>query len=72
MNIPASALTQEGYVWHVDGKERLQRVSPRVLFRRGDRIVIDAPEGADTWRIAVTPLASFLPGQKVRAAWAEG
>jgi len=72
MNIPASALTQEGHVWHVDGEDRLRRVTPRVLFRRGDRIVIEAPEGADRWRIAVTPLASFLPGQKVRAAQAEG
>ena len=72
MNIPASALTQEGYVWHVDGEDRLQRATPRVLFRRGDRIVIDAPKGADRWRIAVTPLASFLPGQQVRADRAEG
>lgn len=66
LNIPASAITQEGYVWHLDGQDRLQRVTPRILFRRDDRIVIEAPDGAETWRIAVTPLASFLPGRKVR------
>ena len=67
LSIPASALTQEGYVWHLDGQDRLQRVTPRVLFRRRGRIVIEAPEGAGAWRIATTPLVSFLPGQKVRA-----
>lgn len=67
LSIPASAFTQEGYVWHLDAEDRLQRVTPRVLFRRRGRIVIEAPEGAGTWRIATTPLASFLPGQKVRA-----
>ena len=66
LNIPASALTQEGYVWHLDASDRLQRVTPRILFRRDGRIVIEAPNGADTWRIATTPLASFLPGRKVR------
>ncbi|MEX3008522.1 efflux RND transporter periplasmic adaptor subunit [Hoeflea sp. TYP-13] len=67
LNIPASALTQEGYVWYLDENDRLQRVTPQVLYRRQDRIVIEAPEGADTWRIAVTPLVSFLPGQMARA-----
>ncbi len=65
-NIPASALTQEGYVWHVDAEDRLQRVTPQVLFRRQDRIIIRAPARAGTWRIATTPLVSFLPGQKVQ------
>ncbi len=67
LNIPASALTQEGHVWHVDAAGRLQRLAPDVLFRRQSRIVVRAPNGAESWRIATTPLASFLPGQKVRA-----
>jgi RND family efflux transporter MFP subunit len=66
LNIPESSLTQEGYVWYVDGEDRLQREAPEVLFRRQNRIVIRAPEGAVALRVAITPLASFLPGQQVR------
>ncbi len=72
LNIPASAFTQEGFVWHVDADGRLQRLKPRVLFRRDDRIVIEAPEGSDNWRVAITPLVSFLPGQMVDAQQPEG
>ncbi|MEM1200901.1 MAG: efflux RND transporter periplasmic adaptor subunit [Pseudomonadota bacterium] len=67
LNVPASALTQEGHVWYVDDEDRLQRMTPRILFRRQDRAVIAAPTGQDSWRIAVTPLASFLPGKRVHA-----
>ncbi|MEM7042004.1 MAG: efflux RND transporter periplasmic adaptor subunit [Pseudomonadota bacterium] len=67
LNIPETALTREGFVWHLDNDDRLQRFDPEILFRRHDRIVIEAPEGASTWRIATTPLASFLPGQQARA-----
>lgn len=66
LDIPASALTQEGYVWHLNAEDRLQRSEPTVLFRRQDRVVVEAPESSDAWRIAVTPLVSFLPGQKVQ------
>ncbi len=63
--IPASALTQEGYVWHVDQDNRLQRFTPAILFRRQDRVIIRAPSDKNEWHIAVTPLFSFLPGQEV-------
>ncbi|MEM7430191.1 MAG: efflux RND transporter periplasmic adaptor subunit [Pseudomonadota bacterium] len=66
LNVPASALTQEGHVWYVDDADRLRRISPKILFRRQDRAVIAAPAGQESWRIAVTPLASFLPGKRVR------
>lgn len=67
LNIPETALTREGFVWHLDDDDRLQRFDPEILFRRHDRIVIEAPKGASTWRIASTPLASFLPGQQAQA-----
>ncbi len=67
LNVPASALTQEGHVWYVDADDRLQRIEPRVLFRRDDRIVIEVAGEANAWRIATTPLVSFLPGQPVQA-----
>ena len=66
LNIPASALTQEGYIWHVDADNRLQRQSPRVLFRRQDRIIVESPAAHSDWQVVITPLASFLPGQSVR------
>lgn len=65
--IPASALTQEGYLWYLDDESSLQRLTAKVLFRRQDQIVIEAPQGTEQWRIATTPLLSFLPGQRVRA-----
>ncbi|MDA4844922.1 efflux RND transporter periplasmic adaptor subunit [Hoeflea poritis] len=67
LNIAASALTKEGDVWFLDESDRLQRMKPRVLFRRGNRIIVETDTDADNWRVATTPLVSFLPGQKVRA-----
>ncbi len=70
MSIPEGALTQEGYVWHLDKEDRLQRLTPVVLFRREGRIIIEAPDEprAPARRIATTPLASFLPGQRAEPA----
>lgn len=65
LNIPASAVSRNGYLWFVDADSRLQRLVPKVLFQRQERMVIAAPEGSDLWKVVVTPLASFLPGQKV-------
>ncbi|MEO1191844.1 MAG: efflux RND transporter periplasmic adaptor subunit [Pseudomonadota bacterium] len=66
LEVPASALTQEGEIWHVDASSRLTRFTPTILFRRQDRLVIEAPAGTDTLYVAITPLASFLPGQSVQ------
>ncbi|MEM6482186.1 MAG: efflux RND transporter periplasmic adaptor subunit [Pseudomonadota bacterium] len=66
LNIPASALSQEGKVWLVDTDNRLRPFTANVFFRFEDRIVIEGPDSLDTLDIAVTPLASFLPGQEVQ------
>ncbi len=71
LSIPASALTQEGFAWHVDQSDHIQRFTPKVLFRRHDRIVVEAPKGTETWQIVTAPLSSFLPGQKVKAQTSE-
>ena len=63
--IPESALTRTGHVWFVDTDDLLGRFEPRILFRSDGRITLAAPNGADSFRIAATPLASFLPGQRV-------
>ncbi|MCV6589524.1 MAG: efflux RND transporter periplasmic adaptor subunit [Marinobacterium sp.] len=66
LNIPASAITQSGQLWYLDTNNRLRNLSPMILFRHQQRVVIRAPEGASQWRIATTPLAAFLPGQPVQ------
>ncbi|WP_254054606.1 efflux RND transporter periplasmic adaptor subunit [Roseovarius sp. EL26] len=66
LNVPATALTREGYVWHVDNNEQLQRFKPSILFRANNRVVIAAPEGETFLQVAVTPLAIFLPNQWVQ------
>ncbi len=68
--LPETALTRSGHVWFVDDEDRLQRIEPQILFRTGDTLVIKAPVSEDLgedgpWRVATTPLASFLPGQRV-------
>lgn len=66
LNIPESSLTQEGYVWYVDAENQLQRMEPKVLFRKHNRILVESPVEDEEWQVAVTPLVSFLPGQTVR------
>lgn len=72
LDIPASALTREGHVWLVTKHDRLRRITARVLFHRGDRVVIAAPDGSDALLVATTPLAAFLPGLPVRPLAREG
>ena len=65
LTVPESALARTGHIWLVDQDNRLVRVEPEILFRADSKLTIAAPDDANTWRIATTPLASFLPGQKV-------
>lgn len=72
VTLPESALTRAGYIWLVDDEEHLQRFSPNILFRSEGTLTIVAPDGAGPWRVARTPLASFLPGQRVTPLSDEG
>jgi multidrug efflux system membrane fusion protein len=65
LSIPDTALTRTGHVWFVDQNDQLMRFTPDILFRLTDQIVIAAPEGGQRRRVAITPLASFLPGLRV-------
>ena len=65
LTLPESVLTRAGYIWLVDDKDQLQRLSPNILFRSESTVTVSAPEGTGPWRVAKTPLASFLPGQRV-------
>ncbi|WP_170429830.1 efflux RND transporter periplasmic adaptor subunit [Ruegeria arenilitoris] len=65
VTLPESALTRAGYFWFVDDEDHLQKLSANILFRSEGAVTILAPEGTGPWRVARTPLASFLPGQRV-------
>lgn len=70
LSVPESAMTRTGHVWFVDTNDRLARFAPRVLFRAGAEFTFAAPPGSDTFRVATTPLAAFLPGQRVEPKYA--
>lgn len=65
LTVPESALTRAGYIWSVDPGNLLVRTEPDILFRNGDALIIAAPDDTQQMRVAVTPLTSFLPGQRV-------
>lgn len=64
LTVPETALTRAGHIWLVEN-DHLNRVAPDILFRSDRHITIAAPQGAGPWLVAPTPLASFLPGQRV-------
>jgi len=72
LTLPETALTRAGHIWFVGADGMLDRQEPEILFRAGDTITIAAPEGDGPWQVAVTPLASFLPGQQVTPQDVEG
>lgn len=65
LTVPEAALTRAGHIWIVDANDLLVRITPKILFRADGNLVIAALEGSGPWRVATTPLASFLPGQQV-------
>lgn len=65
LTLPDAALTRAGHVWFVGAGNELLRHTPDILFRSDDRIVISPPETNGPWKVATSPLASFLPGQSV-------
>ena len=73
LTLPETALTRAGYIWLVDADDLLTRLSPEILFRSEGRITISAPQDLPApWRVVRTPLASFLPGQRVTPQRVEG
>lgn len=72
LTLPEGTMTRGGHVWFIDAENKLERHQPHVLFRSDCAITISAPDGAGPWRVAKTPLASFLPGQRVTAHLTEG
>ena len=66
VKVPVGSLTRDGYIWQVTKQDRLKRIKTEALFYLGDWAIIPNPTlDTDPWRVAVTPLASFLSGSKV-------
>lgn len=72
LSVPETALTRSGHIWFVDGDDLLVRQTPQILFRDDGTVTIAVPDLPDPWRVAKTPLASFLPGQRVTPQLVEG
>jgi RND family efflux transporter MFP subunit len=76
--IPESALTRDGLVWYLDDLDQLRTFVATVLYHCDGQMIVLAPT-PDTlgkhypsrWRIATTPLASFLTGRRVNPVSAE-
>ncbi len=71
--VPEGALTRSGFIWYLDDADRLRQFIAKVLFHDDDRIIIETPSTEmiskhypSKWRIATTPLASFLAGNPVK------
>ncbi|WP_102868579.1 efflux RND transporter periplasmic adaptor subunit [Pseudovibrio exalbescens] len=74
IRIPESALTPNGFVWHVDAGNVLRRFEARALFRNDGDVVIQPPDALSEMgalRVLVMPMAGYLPGQKVEPRVAE-
>ncbi|OOV86079.1 efflux RND transporter periplasmic adaptor subunit [Oceanospirillum linum] len=68
LKLPASALSREGYIWHVkDGL--LQRFRADTVYSNNDYIMVHSPNAEDTsvpLNIVRYPQSGFLPGQKAQ------
>ena len=65
IEIPASAVSQDGQIWYVDANNTLVSVLAKKVFERGDFVYISPIEGIDMSKIVVRPLVSYLNGMLV-------
>lgn len=70
IKLPEGALTREGLIWYLDKDDRLRSFNADVIFHDNDQIVVEAPtntfDNKGMFRIATTPLASFISGNQVK------
>lgn len=67
LDVPTTALNVNGYLWTVDENQRLVRHKVKTLSMQKGRAFLISPTQAKTLNVVVNPLASYLPGQEVRA-----
>lgn len=65
IEIPASAVSQDGQIWYVDANNTLVSVLAKKVFERGDFVYISPIEGIELSKIVVRPLVSYLNGMLV-------
>ncbi|KZK98807.1 MULTISPECIES: efflux RND transporter periplasmic adaptor subunit [unclassified Pseudovibrio] len=68
LKLPATVLTQEGFIWFLNNKDELQRFEASVVFRNDTDIIVKMPnelQEMDEKRVVQLPMAAFLPGQHV-------
>jgi multidrug efflux system membrane fusion protein len=68
LSVPAAAVTQDGYIWWVDSDSTLSKSEANVLFRSGDTVFLEAPNDSTEYSIVSVPMASYLPGQRIKIA----
>ena len=71
LEIPASAVSQDGQIWYVDANNTLVSVLANKVFERDDFVYISPIDGIDMSKIVVRPLVSYLNGMLVNPV-AEG
>ncbi|MEM9632463.1 MAG: efflux RND transporter periplasmic adaptor subunit [Pseudomonadota bacterium] len=65
--VPAEVVTPNGYLWSVSPDNLLVRHSVTPNFRKGELVAIprDQLDGVTSLRVVMSPLADYLPGQRV-------
>jgi len=66
VKLPASALSTDGYIWHLDDDDRLARFIPKTTYAFSDQIIIPLPAGYEPIKFIVRPLNSYTPKLKVK------
>lgn len=67
LKVPATALTADGFVWHVTPESYLARFSTTPLFSIDTSLFIPAPAHLTSVNIVRQPLTSYQPGTLVLA-----
>lgn len=65
--VPPSAMTDDQYIWRVDGDNQLVKTAPRILYQNADIVWIQFQDGTTgAQQIVHYPLGTMLPGQQVQ------
>jgi RND family efflux transporter MFP subunit len=71
LRLPESTLTREGIIWIIDQQDTLRAYHPKDIHYQNKQVLVPAPKlfedsVQNSWRIATTPLGSFISGKHVQ------